>query len=425
MQENRIRAAGKWIKSTWAKIPRWAKWILLVTLVLASLGGALAWRSQNTPIPVETSKVAAQNVERNVFANGRLESVSQQTFFAPVDSTLMELTVKLGDRVKKGEVLGRLDSLELARRYQNAVAVLSGKESELARAQSVDDQLAFKVAEAEFNRANNNFNRMEQLLAAGAISVQEWESARVDLTRAESNYQEAKIRANQDASGKQISSLRSQVELAQQEVAQAKERLDMATFSAQVDGVVTSVGAKQGNRVMEGTELLVISDDKLLEVTTNISEIDSGNLKIGQTVELSSVALPGQTFAGTVARIGGAAVVQKSSNGENINVPVTIKLNGDPGELKLGYSVDLTIKTSEDLNVTALPINALLEREGKKSVLVVINSTLEERIVELKRGNELYDIVISGVAQGEEVVLNPKPEYKNGQQVTVTTGVPK
>jgi HlyD family secretion protein len=425
MQEKRFKAAGNSIKSALARIPRWMKWILLVLLVLSSAGGALAMRSQNTALPVESSTIAIQNIERNVFANGRLESMNEQTFFAPVDSTLMELKVKLGDQVKKGDVLGRLDSLELARRYQNAVAILSGKESELAKAQSINDQMGLKVAEAEFNKAQNNYNRAEQLFEAGAISVQDLESARVDLTRADSSYQEAKVRASQDSSGKQNFSLQSQVELAKQEVAQAKERLDMATFSAQVDGVVTSVGAKQGNRVMEGTELLVISDNRSLEVTTNISEIDAGNLRIGQSVELSSVALPGQTFCGAVSRIGGAAVVQKSTNGENINVPVTISLNGDIGELKIGYSVDLTIKVSEDIDVIALPINAILERNGNTLVFIIKGMTLEERLVELKRSNELYDIVIFGVNSGEEVVLNPKPEFKNGQKVKVTTGVPK
>ena len=425
MQETKTRIAGKRIKSAVAKIPRWLKWVLVIILVLAVAGGALVVKSKNSPIPVEASKVNKQTIERNVFANGRLKAVNEQTFFTPADSTLMELRVQLGDQVKKGDVLGRVDSLELARLYQNAVAVLAGKESELARAQAVNDLLGLKMAEADYNKANNHYTRIEQLFEAGVVNIEEMESARFDLARADNSYQEAKIKADQNASGKQVFSLQSQVELAKQEVAQTQERLEMATFVAQFDGVVTSVGAKQGNRVMEGTELLVIGDDSLLEVTADISEIDAGNLKIGQPVKASSVALPGKTYLGEIARIGGAAVVQKGTNGEAINVPVTINLKEGKGELKIGYSVDLTILTAEEKDVIAIPINALIERDGGMIVYVIKDLVLEEREVEIKRGNELFDIVVSGVNPDEEVVVNPQPGLKNGQKVRIITGVPK
>ncbi len=425
VQETKTRTAGKRIKSAVAKIPRWLKWVLVIILVLAVVGGALIVKSKNSPIPVEASKINKQTIERSVFANGRLKAVNEQTFFTPADSTLMELRVQLGDQVKKGDVLGRVDSLELARLYQNAVAVLAGKESELARAQAVNDLLGLKMAEADYNKANNHYTRIEQLFEAGVVNIEEMESARFDLARADNSYQEAKIKADQNASGKQVFSLQSQVELAKQEVAQTQERLEMATFVAQFDGVVTSVGAKQGNRVMEGTELLVIGDDSLLEVTADISEIDAGNLKIGQSVKASSVALPGKTYLGEIARIGGAAVVQKGTNGETINVPVTINLKEGKGELKIGYSVDLTILTAEEKDVIAIPITALIERDGSMIVYVIKDLVLEEREVEIKRGNELFDIVISGVNPDEEVVVNPQPGLKNGQKVKIITGVLK
>jgi len=427
VQVVKIRAAGKSIRSTVAKMPRWLKWILIIFLAAVVVGAAITVKLKNSPIAVEANKISKQSIERNVFANGHLEAINEQTFFTPEDSTLMELKVKLGDRVKKGDVLGRLDSLELARLYQNAVATLSGKESELAKAEAVSDLLGLKMAEADYNKANNHYTRIQQLLQAGAVNTEDMEAAQLELARTENAYHEAKQKVDKNASEKQIRSLQSQVELAQQEVAQAKERLDMAIFVAQFDGVVTSIGegAKQGNKVLEGTELFVIGDDNLLEVVADISEIDAGNLKIGQPVKVTSVALPGKTFNGEIARIGGGAIVQKTSNGESINVPVTITLKEGKGELKIGYSVDLTIQTAEEKDVIALPINALIDRNGDKIVYVIKNSILEERKVEIKRGNELFDIVLSGVSPDEDVVVNPLPGLIKGQKVTITTGVPK
>lgn len=426
MQVEKIKTAGKKVRGTVAKVPRWLKWVLII-LLLAVVAGTLIVKTSNGPVPVEGYKISKQTIERNVFASGHLKAVNEQTFFTPEDSTLMELNVKLGDRVKKGETLGRLDSMELARLYQNAVAALSGKEAELAQAEAVSDQLGLKIAETDYTKAKNHYTRVTRLLQAGAVNAEDVEAAQLELARTENTYYEAKQKVDKNVSEKEINSLRSQVRLAQQEAGQAKERLDMAIFVAQFDGVVTSVGenVKPGNRVLEGTELLTIGDDDLLEVVADISEIDAGNLKVGQPVQITCVALPEKTYKGQIARIGGGAVAQKASSGESINVPVTITLKTGQGELKIGYSVDLTIQTAEEKEVIALPINAFIDRNGDKIVYVIKNSILEERKVDTKRGNELFDIVLSGLSPGEIVVVNPSAELTNGQQVTYTTGVAK
>ncbi|MGI5921085.1 MAG: efflux RND transporter periplasmic adaptor subunit [Syntrophomonadaceae bacterium] len=403
-------------------IPRWVKWLLVILLVIVLGGGALAYQAGNKPVPVKVSKITRQDVNSTVFASGRLEAVNEQAFFTPVDSTLMELNVKVGDRVKKGQVLGRLDTAELATIYQTKVAALSGKEAELANAQAVNDQLDLKVAETEYSKAKNHYSRMETLFQAGAVNMEELESARVDLVRAENAYQQTAAKVSNNASAKQISSLQDQVELARQDMVQARERLDMATFTAQMDGVVTLVGAKKGNRVQEGSELLVIGDDKLLEVTAEISEIDAGNLKLGQPVSISCIALPGKTFTGEIARIGGAAVIAQDNNGQTIKVPVTVKIKGNNTGLRIGYSVDLTIKTAERKQVLAVPFDAVVKRNGRQFVYVVRKSVIEERQIRTRRGNELYDIVLSGLTPGEEVVINPAPTLKNGQKVIVARG---
>lgn len=405
-----------------ANIPRWVKWLLIVLLILTLGGGALAYKAKNTPVPVKVIEITRQDVDSTVFASGRLEAVNEQTFFTPVDSTLMEINVKVGDRVKRGDILGRLDTSELTTIYQTKAAVLSGKEAELANAQAINDQLDLKVAETEYSTAKKHYSRIETLYQAGAVNAEELESARLDLVRAENSYQQAVVKANQNASAKQISSLQDQVELARQDMAQARERLDMATFTAQIDGVVTSVGAKKGNRVQEGSELLVIGDDKRLEVTADVSEIDAGNLKVGQSVDISCIALPGRNFTGEIARIGGAAIVKQDNSGQTIQVPVTVRIKGNHNELRIGYSVDLTIKTMERKKVVAVPFDTVIERNGKKLVYVVRNSTIEEREIKTRQGNELYDIVLLGLKPGEQVVVNPVPELKDGQKVIIARG---
>lgn len=414
------------IKTRLKNLPRWIKWVVSAVLLVGILIAVFAIKSQNTPMPVNVSEIVQEDIERSIFASGRLESVNEQEFFTPVDSTLMELHVELGDRVKQGDIMGRLDTLELSRRYQTAVAALAGKEAELARAEADDDSLNLKAAQAEYEQAKNHFERMEKLYAAGGARLEDKEAASVELARAESTYQQALIKLEKGAADKQKTSLLAQVDLARQEVMQAKERLDMATFTAQHDGVVTFIGAKQGNRVMEGTELLIIADDRAMEVTANINEIDAGNLKVGQPVNISCLALPGREYSGEIIRIGEAAIIQNNNSGQMVNIPVTIELKGDLKGLKIGYSVDLAIKSLVQKEALIIPAEAIISKDDKKIVYVVKDGVAKERAIKTEIGNEVSDIVISGLKIGEKVVINPNSMLKDGQKVTINqTGAEK
>lgn len=409
----------KQFKELIRKIPMWLKWGAPI-LIVAAIAGLLIANAGHKPPTVSIYQTKIENIEKNVFASGHLEPLDEQSFFTPADSTLMELKVKVGDRVKKGEVLGRLDTLELGRKYKDAMAGLAGKEAELAKLKAVNDDLDLRLAESDYARAKNKLNRMKALRDAGAASQEEVEVAEVDLAKTEAAYRETKIKKEEDATGKQRDSLQAQVELARQEVAQAKEHLDLATFVADEDGVVTFVSTKEGNRVLEGTLLMTIGGDQNLEVAADINEIDAGSLMAGQEAEIKSVALPGKSYSGIVSRVGAAAIKeQNATSGAANNVPVTISLQGDTKDLKIGYTVNLNITILQDEKVLTLPLEAVVDRGDQKVVYAVEGSTVKERQVKTRLGNELKDIVISGLEPGDKVILDPPPTLKAGQEVTV------
>ncbi len=407
---------AKW-KTKIKNMSKKKKWITgIAIIVLIALGIFLSTRGEQ-PLAVQIMDLKKEDIERTVVSNGRLEAATRQDFFTPVDSTLMELKVKAGDRVKKGDVLGRLDSLELARKYKDALAVLAARQADLAKAEAVSDDLNFKEAEAQYQKAKNHLDRIDQLYKAGAVNIEEHESALAEEAKAKTLYNEAKVKMEQNAGNRDKASLKAQVELAQQEVDQAKERMELATFVAAFDGVVTEVNAKEGNRVLEGTSVMELGNEDVLEVTATVNEIDAGSLEIGQDVKISCLALPGREFHGKVSRVGAAAIIQKSNSGETVNVPVTIQIEGKPGDLKIGYTVDLTISLQKESKVLAIPVEAIMERDGKKSVFLVQNGLAKERQVKTRMGNELKDIVTSGLKAGDKVVINPPSSLKPGQKV--------
>lgn len=407
------------VKEIFQRWPRWLKWLLGSILVVGVIFGALNGGNNNGPM-VQTAKVEMKIIEQSVLATGKLEVAEKQEFFTPVDSTLMELAVKVGDRVKKGDVLGRLDTQELGRLYQQSLAKLAGLEAQLAKAMTSSDQLNLTYNQAAYEKAKNDLNRITQLYNEGAVAVTELEQAKVAFAKAEADYQESLMRVQQGATAKEISSLQAQVALGQQEVSQAKERLDLANFVAQIDGVVLFVGKEKGNRVLEGTRILEIGNDSKLEVTANVNEIDAASLRVGQPATLTCTSLPGQVYTGEVTRVAEVAI-EESNNSGNTVVPVTIQVKGDTSGLKPGYTMDVSIVTKEAKKQLALPFEALVNQNGEKYVFVVQDGRAKKQRVKTEPGNELYDIVVSGLKEGQEIILSPAPSLQDGQRVV--TGV--
>lgn len=407
-------------RSKLKNIPKGIKWLGGILLLLLLIGKLAFPKASADGITVLTDEVTKRAIERSVISSGQLESANKQEFFTPVDSTLMELSVEVGDQVKKGQVLGRLDTLELGRRYEDAKANLAIKEAALARGLATNDQLNLEAALAQYQQAKNNLERTEHLYKEGVVNINELEAARVNYSQANANYQEAKIKAQQGATAKEIASLQAQVDLARQEVAQAKERLDMATFIAKADGVVLEVEAKKGSRVSEGSRIMVVGSDTELQVVANVNEIDAGELAVGQRVKITCPTLPGKEFEGEVTRV--AAVAVASGNNDKISVPVTISLKENLAGLKPGYTVDVTIITLESKEFLTVPFEAVVHKNGHNIVYVVENGVAKERQVKTEKGNELFDIVLSGLKEGDKVILNPGPHIKDGQKVIIGDG---
>lgn len=411
---------GRQIRGKFKQWPRWVRAVavLMLTVLVLTVWGII--RAGNNPVPVKVGQIIRQDVKRTVFTNGTMEAADQQTFFAPVDSTMMELNIKLGDRVTKGQILGRLDTMELGRLYQQALSNLAGKEAELAGALASNDEQQLKAAEAAYLRDKNHRDRIKTLWEAGASSAEEMEEAESVLESSLTAYQEALVRSEQGVSAKQIAALQTQVDLARQEVAQSQERLDLATLTAAFDGVATSVAAKAGNRVTAGSVLAVIAGDQSLQAEAMVNEVDGGELQAGQNVEISCLALPGRTFEGIITSIGGAAVREQGQNGAAaMKIPVSVQLKGDCSQFKLGYNVNLSITTMDMKDVLIVPIEAIIENEGQQQVWVVKDGVLELRNIETQRGNELNEIVVAGLQEGEEVVKNPSDSLLNGQKAAV------
>jgi len=405
------------------KIRNWSrrrKWIFGIVIILIIIGGAAFFTVKNNSskgLMVSTAKVERQDIEKVVVANGRLDAVTKQEFFAPVDSILMDLSVEVGDAVKKGQNMGRLDTLELKRSLEEANAQLTQKKAALAKAKAVNEQLDLKHREAQYQEAKKHLERTESLYQQGAVTEEDLEAAKTAYAGAEKGYREIVALINEGATESEIRALEAQVDLTAQEIAQAEERLSLATFISAEDGVVLFVGGEKGNRVAEGTRLIVVGNTDTLEVTANINEMDAGNLKIGQPVKIKCAVLPEKEFQGEVSRVSNAAVTTSSQENTGVSLPVTVRITGDTAGLKLGFTVDLFITTMQEKDLLTVPVEGIVTQDESTFVYVVDNGVAKKREIKTTLGNELNDVVISGLKEEEEIILNPSPELQDGQKV--------
>lgn len=398
----------------------WRKKAFLILVVLI-LGTVLyiTTRSGDKPMVVTTANVERQEIEKIVVANGQLDAASKQEFFAPCDSILMEISVKVGDTVTKGQNLGRLDTLELKRKLEQAKADLTAKKANLAKIMAINEENDLKLKEAQFLKVKKHHDRIKTLYDQGVVTEEELASAEISLAGAEKEFLDISALVEGGAKESEIASLQAQVDLAAQNIAQAEEQLRFANFIADSDGVVLFVGAEKGSRVIEGTRLIVIGNTDLLEVTANVNELDAGTIKKGQPVLVKCAALPGKEFTGEISRISNAAVTTNIQGNTGVSLPVTIKLTGDTTGLKLGFTVDIMITTMKEKDLLTVPVEAIVSEDDIRFVYVVENGLAQKREVETTLGNELHDIVLSGLEEGDEIILDPPPELEDGRQVTV------
>lgn len=404
-------------------------WIIAGALLIC--GGAAAWffhfRNREVIITVQTEKVTRRNLTELVVANGRVYPVVQVKISPEVSGEIIELPVKEGQCVKKGDLLLRIkpDYYLASRRsaeasYQAAVA---NKD----------------LAEANLRKAEIEERRNKELLNSKLIS--------------DSVYLEMKT-ANEVARAT-FQSSEHQVNVAKAALSRADEDLSKTTISSPITGTVSKLNSQQGERVvgtamMTGTEVMMVADLNEMEARVDIGEVDVVLIALGQKARLEVEAFRDRKFIGTVTEIanssrnlgqdsrtggGGGGGGGQQQEATRFEVKIRIK---DKETFRPGMSVTSEIETRSRTNVLTVPIQCVTTRlpkgkDGKpikstnapaasganaaggdkktgdqpKPVEVVFLADGEKaKMASVKSGisDENYSEIIEGLQEGQEVV---------------------
>ncbi len=237
---------------------------------------------------VTVAKVGSRDVQRKVEAVGSLIPEEEVTVTSEISGTIEAIFVDLGDKVKKGDVLLRLDQREHRINLEKAEAALRQVRARLGASEGQEippdeEQTMVRQARAKFEEVRLHVNRMRDLYKAGAVSRQELDNAEASFQVAQANY---------EASLEQVKSLRHTLRELQAMVDLAKKKLSDTTVRAPISGSIKERLVSAGEYIvgggMQATKLFTLVRNHPLKLKASVPERFSPEVRIGQSVEIES-----------------------------------------------------------------------------------------------------------------------------------------
>lgn len=372
----------------------------------AQAGGADRKAKQVTVVPVKRDAV-----RRSVDVVGTLTAVDQVTVSSEADGTVRAIVADLGDRVKAGQVLVRLDNERQQYASQQQQAALART---LAQYGATDPQHLpepdntpdVRRASAELVQARSAFDRAKELLRRELVSQQAFDDAQAELQTKQAGHEVALQNSR---------NLRASIQASEAAMKLADRQLRDTEIRAPFDGVVERRLINLGELVKEQMPVMAIVRLDPLKVTAEIPERMAPWIDNGRPVEMHVDAYPTRTFTGKVTRISPAV------NTSTRAFPFEAIVPNSEGILKPGTFARVHVESGKVDEVLTLPFAALQYRYGVNRAFVVNGDRLEMR--ELQVGERLGDRieVTSGVKPGERVVVSDVETLNGGELVAVTS----
>lgn len=320
---------------------KWWKALIAAVLLLGAVAITAAGLRERPPPAVQVTFATAKKatITRTISGAGKVQAATTVKISSNLSGDLTELLVAAGDRVTKGQVLGRIDR----RRFEAAM-----RQSQAAQGSS---RAEVQVAQVAANQAENEVKRIIALVEKGIASPAELERAKGELEGAQARVASATQRLAQSAAM----------------LDEAQTNLSRTTLLSPIEGTVIEVSREIGERV-RGSDfnedvVMTIAALAAMEVKIEVGEHEVVHLKAGQRSDITMDALEGQTFEGSVVEIAQKANIKnQGSEAEVTSFPVTVALSSRPPGALPGMSAEVRIAAETRQDAITIPIQAVTVR---------------------------------------------------------------
>jgi len=380
------------------------RFFILLGLLIAA-GAAYYFFSSNSKQETTylTESVTRGNVEKTVVASGSVESVNEVDVGAQASGKITKLYVKLGQEIKKGEMIADIDSTTQINTLNTQKAAL------------VSYQAQLKAKKTAYDVALSSYNRLSKLYTQKATSLDSVNTAKSTLDNAKAEMEA--IEAN--------------IKQAEIEMNTAETNVGYTKITAPMDGTVISVPVSEGQTVNANQTtptIVTIADLSKMKIKPEISEGDITKVKAGQEVSFTILSDsqtvyhsvidsvdPANTTTSDSSSTSSSTSSSSSSTTSAIYYYANVLIDNPDRTLRIGMTTENNIKIANAKDVLLVSNMAIQKRDGKSFVNVLNDKNQPEpREVEIGVQNDFKTEIKSGLNEGEKVIVS---QVANGEQV--------
>lgn len=438
------------------KLIYWLIGAVAVLLLIIVVGKSQGWIGKPQELEVELAKAKRATIVEKVSASGTVQPVTEVKIAPEVSGEIRELLIEEGDSVNRNDLLVKIRPDTWLSQLDRAEASLNQQ-----KANEVAAEASLSRAEASRTRALQEYERQKKLHEENVISEADWQLAQQNKAIAENDYKSA---------AQTLEAARFIVRSSEATVREARENVRLTNVTAPMDGIVSKLSVKKGERVlgtaqMQGTEMLRIADLSKMEVRVNVNENDIVRVHLNDTtlIDVDAYANTGKQFKGIVTNIANTAKDKTSADAiTEFEVRILILSDsykdlvakGNRYPFRPGMTASVEILTNRKVDVLSVPLSAVTTRnqdavnkaEGqggpssgnnqqnnnnqqkpaekkKDKVVVFVNEGGKAKMVEVQTGISDYDNIeiLSGISDSTQVVTGPflvvSKRLKDGERI--------
>ena len=391
--------------------------VFIVVLVAAAIIFSFINKSSAAPeVMANVLKLERKTLEHIISVKSPLEGIEKAEVASPLNYEIIDIKVKEGDIVEKGQVLAVLDSEELEKQIE-----FEENQIELSK---LETENSIRVMQIEYDKAFSNLKELEEAYLQNKELYENGVITEEAFKKVENNLADSKIsiESYNAVNGKIVMTQadKKRIEIQEKQLQLKKEDLEKVHIKSPIDGTVTRVNVNIGRYAKDtenGAPMFIVENLEKLQMKVAVSEFDVGKIKLNQEAEIYSDILGKEFAKGIIARISPTAE-QKDNNTMERVIPVLIDITEKPENLIAGVIANAKIKTEKRENTFAVPSGAIVQDgEGYKIYILNDDNTISSIPVEIGLETDLESEIIGNLTEEMKFVINPDETFEEGMTV--------
>ncbi|MCT4612864.1 MAG: efflux RND transporter periplasmic adaptor subunit [Clostridia bacterium] len=387
---------------------------------------------ESKTIPVEVMELMKSDISEEYYSVAMIEANKNVNIVPKVQGEVKDVYVKVGDKVKKGQKLFKIDSYgyqnkvnTLEANLKNANVNVSTAKTNLALATGgqkdekiVSAEASYTKAKLAFEDAEDTYNNMKDLFKTGGISKNDLDKAKLGYDNAKANYDNAKVSydvfikqgldTSIEVSKNQYESALANKESLEAQIRDAKEALNNTVVTSPIDGVVASVEIEAGE-ITQGSAVTIVNTETM-KVSALASESVIKNVSIGDKTRV---------YIESIAKEVEGEIISKSPVAINNKYEVEVLLNNEDKQISEGMFAEIYLKVGEEDKRFIVDRKHLVKNEGKTYIYVIEDMKAIEKEVEVGAIKDGKVEIKGALTEGEVLIVKGQNYVDDGTEVNV------